>query len=151
MLIYGSQQISKRELVALQCYSELFSLSCTEESSDTWKMQLAQQAAPLLMDRISNVLRCFIEKESSSGRLPVSRDKLTEVIFVLKQLKKATIHHSVELVQKETLPANYSNSTKKHLLYLFPLLCECITTSEESVKPLLKQIFHLTASEVGLE
>lgn len=114
-------------------------------------MDLAQQAVPILMRRTKNVIHKFIESDSQSGNLPISRGELTEIVFVLSHLKSSKIHPSLKLVDNDNLPKNYSNSDKKHLLYLFPLLCECITTKENSIKPLLKEIFHITSSEVGLE
>jgi hypothetical protein len=114
-------------------------------------MKLAQLAAPVLMDQCTQVLKQFIEIELKSGRLPLAQNALNEVVFVLSHLKNLSLHPSLSLVQEDKLPQAYGSSKKRHLLYLFPLLCECITTKELTVKPLLKAIFHATATEVGLE
>lgn len=116
-------------------------------------MELAQQTAPRLMSRIADVIKSFTELEVKSGKIPVPRALLTELTFIFTQMKSITIHSSLALVEtgNDQLPSNFSTSNRKHLLYLFPLLCECITTREETIKPLLKEIFHLAAQEVGLE
>ena len=118
---------------------------------DEWKMELAQQTAPRLMNRICELIQHFTKVESKSGKIPVPRALLTELTFVLSQMKTITVHPTLVLVDgDDKLPVNFSISERKHLLFLFSLLCECITTREESIKPLLKEIFHLTAVEVGL-
>ena len=48
--------------------------------------------------------------------------------------------------RKELLRTN----KRKHLLVLFPLLCDCITTKEGRTRGVLKEIFHLAGRELGL-
>lgn len=150
LLKLGCQQGNAlRESFALECYTSLFAVSGCFEGE--WGMELAQLAAPVLMSQCTNVLKQFIEIELKSGRLPLAQNALNEVVFVLSNLQELSLHPSLKLVQDDKLPSAYGSSKKRHLLYLFPLLCECITTKEASVKPLLKSIFHSTATEVGLE
>jgi hypothetical protein len=38
-------------------------------------------------------------------------------------------------------------SSQQHLIELYPLFCECITSSEKDLKDLLKEIFYLVGKE----
>jgi len=44
-----------------------------------------------------------------------------------------------------------ASGNRRHLLHLFPLLCDCITTKETEIKELLKEIFQTSGKEIGLE
>jgi hypothetical protein len=41
--------------------------------------------------------------------------------------------------------------SREHLLRLYPQLCDCITTREDQVKPLLRELFHIAGAQVGLQ
>jgi hypothetical protein len=41
--------------------------------------------------------------------------------------------------------------SRRHLWELYPEFCDCITVREQEIKEQLKEIFHLTAKELGLE
>lgn len=116
-------------------------------------MKLAQIATPKLMNRCSLVLSEFVQSDQRAGNLPLSKNTLAEIKFILMQLKQTEIHTSLELVDSNSrqLSANYNTSKKRHLLYLFPILCECITTKEDSIKPILKELFHMVAIETNLQ
>lgn len=43
--------------------------------------------------------------------------------------------------------SSISKSTHRHLVELYPLFCECITSSEKDLKDLLKEIFYLVGKE----
>jgi len=93
----------------------------------------------------------------SHCRLPldrrrVHRSRLAEILFVLQQLQALELPSTLELVGvSEDSPLFQNKSKKRHLLYLFPLLCDCITTREEGFKDRLRDIFHMVAKEMKLE
>ena len=171
LLMTGSQQVAHREAFSLQCYRDLFALAaCQDEKGasspfkprakrpnscwavDSWRMRLAQQAAPMVMKRTSAVFQGFIDSEKVSGKTPLPRNMLREIIFVMTQLLEIQVHPSLALASsRDALPPTYTKSRRKHLLLLFPLLCECVTTQENSLRPLLKQLFKAAATEVGLK
>lgn len=59
------------------------------------------------------------------------------------------LHPDVDLDSEVKSPL--VTGKKRHLLQLFPLLCDCITTKENSLKEILKDLFHETAKAIGLE
>jgi len=111
-------------------------------------MKIARLVIPHLMNRCKDLLQRFTQEEKQSGTFPIARSRLKEVSFVLKQLLVLEMHP--ELNEEKPKSALFSGK-KRHLLKLFPLLCDCITTKEPEVKELLKEIFHEVAKETGLE
>ena len=71
--------------------------------------------------------------------------------IVLNGLKTLVLHPKLEVVNAQSQPLkSFPNSAKRHLLLLFPIFCDCITTKEDSIKQILKEIFHTVAGEVNL-
>jgi hypothetical protein len=103
---------------------------------------------PVLMKRCREVLQKFIIDDKKSGTLPIARVRLAEVSFILKQLQLLELHPDID---EEKPTSALLSGKKRHLLKLFPLLCDCITTKEPEIKELLKEIFHTSAKEIGLE
>ena len=152
----GSREKGRRPEFGEQCYSGLFAVvekgNIADETPLSCNMDLAQLAVPVLMKRVHDALTRFIEGDQMAGNLPLARQELDQMVLMLTQLKELSLPPSLR-VFKATSSASeaFQKSTKRHLLFVFPLLCDCITTKEDSIKEMLKEIFHLAAREVGLE
>jgi len=151
VLLEGSTLVPNgRELFAQGCFSDLFFL-CTQggkpEDEFSCHMKVAKNVFPILMNRCREVLLKFIIDDKKSGTLPIARSRLVEVSLILQQLKNLELNPEID-EQEEKGP---HRGKKRHLLKLFPLLCDCITTRENEMKEQLKEIFHEAAKELGLE
>jgi len=147
---------NQREDFAVGCYRNLFYLCGKDDSkSDIYAcdLNIARIVVPLLLKKCRDVLQKFISEEKKSGTLPAPRARLAEISFMLKQLREVEIHPDVDVDTSTTkpLPSSILHGRKRHLLTLFPLLCDCITTREATLKELLKDLFHEAAKELGLE
>jgi hypothetical protein len=107
----------------------------------------------MLLKKCKDVLQKFIAEEKKSGTLPAARARLAELSFILHELRVLEIHPDVDVdvSTPKALPSTIVAGNKRHLLKLFPLLCDCITTKEASLKDLLKDLLHETAKQIGLE
>ena len=108
-------------------------------------MKIAKNVLPLLMSRAKEVLQKFIVDDKKGG-MPIARERLAEVSSILGHLKSLELDSDMELEEKSP----QAIGKKKHLLKLFPLLCDCITTKENEIKQLLKEIFYTIGKELGL-
>jgi hypothetical protein len=79
----------------------------------------------------------------------INRARLVEVHFLLTQLKNLQLRDA-HLLWETPSKINLSPS-RRHLWELYPEFCDCITVREPEIKETLKEIFHLTAKELGLE
>jgi len=81
------------------------------------------------------------------------------LIYIFEKLKKLEIPlNSLIEMQKEDNNKSikseenpYLNGKKGHLIYLFPLFTKCITTKENEVKVILKEIFEEVSNVMDLE
>jgi len=109
-------------------------------------MKISKIVVPLLMARCREVLRKFIADDKKGG-MPIARERLAEVSYILSYIKNLELHPEIE----EERISNIAVGKKRHILNLFPLLCDCITTKENDIKQLLRDVFHSAAKELGLE
>jgi len=102
-----------------------------------------------LMKRCKEVLRQFVLDDRQMGNLPLPRARLVEVNFLLSQLKNLQLKDAEALW--DTPNKMRLSPSRRHLWELYPEFCDCITVREQEIKEQLKEIFHLTAKELGLE
>jgi hypothetical protein len=140
ILIEGAGMVGElRERFALSCYRNLFLLAGGHALGNdngvdgNEKDRLANMVIPMLLAKSKAVIQRFVTDDRQSGQCPLPRHRLVEVSFLLKELR---------MLQ---LPGNTNKS--KHLLELYGLFCECITTSEKELKDLLKDIFYQVGHE----
>lgn len=155
ILIDGCEVVS-REALMKQCYASLFdavhvsnksSAASANSISIENRMSVARLALPQLMKRCKNVLSKFIADDKRSGALPLPSARVVEVTYLLEQLKTLRIDPSLWENPAKTL----SDSPRRHLWELFPLLCECITAKEAELKNVVKSVFQECGQELGLE
>lgn len=152
----GTLQVTaNREFFAQACYKNLFYLCSRggeQDDAHSCHLVIARLAAPLLLLRCKEVLQAFVTDDRQTGQCPLPRCRLAEISFLLQELYNLELHPALEVLPEQTSQiTSKMTGTKRHLLHLFPLLCDCITTREESIKERLKAIFHEMAKSLGLE
>jgi len=153
ILLEGAiSSIGTRDLLSCGSYKCLFALCAKggmkSEDEFSCHLKIAQLVFPRLMCHCQEVLHQILIDEKKNGTLPLAQSRLMQVTTVLHELLLLELHPDVDM-EKPVIPLY--EGKKRHLLKLFPLLCDCITTREEKVKELLRMIFHTAAREIGLE
>ncbi|ELR19146.1 MON2 family protein [Acanthamoeba castellanii str. Neff] len=94
------------------------------------------------------------ERRLAAGR-PLPRHQLAEVTALLRQLRDLQLQPGLPLPETEAEETSMESGrvwrSREHLLRLYPQLCDCITTREDQVKPLLRELFHIAGAQVGLQ
>eukprot|EP01090_Pellita_catalonica_P020068 TRINITY_DN7001_c0_g2_i1.p1 TRINITY_DN7001_c0_g2~~TRINITY_DN7001_c0_g2_i1.p1 ORF type:complete len:374 (+),score=70.81 TRINITY_DN7001_c0_g2_i1:650-1771(+) len=144
-------------VVAERCYELLFGL-CSKagelDSEFSCHTQLAQAAVPLVLERAKEILEKFLEQEScaAKGEAKLPAFRLSEVYIILEHLLRLRLRK--EALQGGDLAAHTASlavsGERAHLLMLYPLLCECITTREPKIRSILRSIFLLIGSELAI-
>lgn len=82
-----------------------------------------------------------------------SSHRVDEVRFLLREMCALSLHPSVNLAPAcaRPLPDNIAQHRRRHLFLLFPLLADCVTVNEPSLKQDLRAVFHAISSDLGLE
>ena len=127
------------------------------------KEKIAKMCTPILIKRCKEILKKFLADEIKSGSMPLSRSRLEDIKYVLDKLKQLEIYPEYNKIdemsgnkeiqyEKEQEIMNYILKKKKsHLISLLPLLSEFITTKENEIKILVKDIFKIISSELGIK
>jgi hypothetical protein len=128
------------------------------------KEKIAKMCTPILIKRCKEILKKFLADEIKSGSMPLSRSRLEDIKYVLDKLKKLEIYPEYNKIdemggsnknvkyENENEIMNYILKKKKsHLISLLPLLSEFITTKENEIKILVKDIFKIISSELGIK
>ena len=127
------------------------------------KEKIAKMCTPILIKRCKEILKKFLADEIKSGSMPLSRSRLEDIKYVLDKLKKLEIYPEYNKIdemngnkevqyEKEQEIMNFILKKKKsHLISLLPLLSEFITTKENEIKILVKDIFKIISSELGIK
>ena len=125
------------------------------------KVKIAKMCTPILIKRCKETLKKFLDDEIKSGSMPLSRSRLEDIKFVLEKLKLLEIYPDyIYIDEKEIEEKNQKEKDmmdfilmkkKSHLISLLPLLSEFITTKEIEVKIIVKEIFRIISSELGIK
>lgn len=137
LLIDGAKVASRgREQLCKGCYHGMFELA----SLDSSRNDLIELAAPRVVEQAIQVITQFVTETKMSGSAPARRSRLIEMRCVLRE--------SIDLkTTLPNLPPLAGSNTHGHLLLLYPLLCECITTPEQEIKNDLKDLMTLVGTE----
>jgi len=101
--------------------------------------EIAKIVGPRLIAKCKTLLQTFVLDERSGTTL--DRSRVSEIVFILKQLDTLNVSPVISLKR---------SGPKAHLLELFPVLCDCITTNETKIKQYLQKIFFRIANELNL-
>ena len=131
------------------------------------KEKIAKMCTPILIKRCKEILKKFLSDEIKSGSMPLSRSRLEDIKYVLDKLKKLEIYRDYNKIEdisgkKEENKIEENNEQqeimgfilkkkKSHLISLLPLLSEFITTKENEIKILVKDIFKIISNELGIK
>uniref|UniRef100_A0A087Y5F1 Protein MON2 homolog n=1 Tax=Poecilia formosa TaxID=48698 RepID=A0A087Y5F1_POEFO len=125
--------VRMREEFSKVCFETLLQFSFSNKVSTPQEGYISRMALSVLLKRAQDVLRRYVEDERLSGRCPLPRQQVTEIIFVLKAI--STLMDSL----KKTLPENVDGNTWAQVIALYPALVECITCSSSEVSAALKE------------
>ena len=125
------------------------------------KVKIAKMCTPILIKRCKETLKKFLDDEIKSGSMPLSRSRLEDIKFVLEKLKVLEVYPDYIYVDEKDLNEKKNKEKdmmdfillkkKSHLISLLPLLSEFITTKENEIKILVKQIFRIISEELGIK
>ncbi|XP_052646763.1 protein MON2 homolog isoform X7 [Harpia harpyja] len=143
--------IRMREEFSKVCFETLLQFSFSNKVTTPQEGYISRMALSVLLKRSQDVLHRYIEDERLSGKCPLPRQQVTEIIFVLKAI--STLIDSL----KKTQPENVDANTWAQVIALYPTLVECITCSSSEVCSALKEalvpfkdFMHPPASKRGL-
>uniref|UniRef100_A0A3P9HX81 Protein MON2 homolog n=1 Tax=Oryzias latipes TaxID=8090 RepID=A0A3P9HX81_ORYLA len=125
--------VRMREEFSKVCFETLLQFSFSNKVSTPQEGYISRLALSVLLKRSQDVLRRYVEDERLSGRCPLPRQQVTEIIFVLKAI--STLMDSL----KKTQPENVDGNTWAQVIALYPTLVECITCSSSEVSSALKE------------
>ncbi|KAL6057994.1 hypothetical protein STEG23_015862 [Scotinomys teguina] len=125
--------IRLREEFSKTCFETLLQFSFGNRLTAPQEGYISRMALSVLLTRSQDVLHRYIEDERLSGKCPLPRQQVTEIIFVLKAV--STLIDSL----KKTQPENVDGNTWAQVIALYPTLVECITCSSSEVCSALKE------------
>ncbi|KAK5901890.1 hypothetical protein CesoFtcFv8_007203 [Champsocephalus esox] len=125
--------VRMREEFSKVCFETLLQFSFSNKVSTPQEGYISRMALSVLLKRSQDVLQRYVEDERLSGRCPLPRQQVTEIIFVLKAI--STLMDSL----KKTQPENVDGNTWAQVIALYPTLVECITCSSTEVSSALKE------------
>ncbi|XP_010882252.4 protein MON2 homolog isoform X2 [Esox lucius] len=126
-------EVRMREEFSKVCFETLLQFSFSNKVSTPQEGYISRMALSVLLKRSQDVLRRYVDDERLSGRCPLPRQQVTEIIFVLKAI--STLMDSL----KKTQPENVDGTTWAQVIALYPTLVECITCSSTEVSSALKE------------
>ncbi|KAL6072015.1 Endocytosis and vacuole integrity protein [Balamuthia mandrillaris] len=151
----------QRELFGNTCYKELFAI-CSQNYSQVINTEsghlISELALPLLMKRVKEVLNNFMEEDRKSGFTPLARHQLLEVDLILSELLSLELppplQQQYQQSEKEETQsdnvASHRSGKRRHLVALYPIFCQCITSKEAKLKDLLKELLLKTGEELRI-
>lgn len=125
--------VRMREEFSKVCFETLLQFSFSNKVSTPQEGYISRMALSVLLKRSQDVLRRYVDDERLSGRCPLPRQQVTEIIFVLKAI--STLMDSL----KKTQPENVDGNTWAQVIALYPTLVECIPCSSSEVGLALKE------------
>ena len=121
------------------------------------KIKIAKMSTPILIRRCRDMMRKFLDDEIKSGAMPLSRTRLEEIKFVLDNIRTLDVYPDfLELSKKKEnnelcVMDVVAQSKKAHLFFLHPILAEFITTKETDIKMIIRDIFKLISTQMGIK
>ncbi|XP_012587881.1 PREDICTED: protein MON2 homolog isoform X1 [Condylura cristata] len=125
--------IRLREEFSKMCFETLLQFSFSNKVTTPQEGYISRMALSVLLKRSQDVLRRYMEDERLSGKCPLPRQQVTEIIFVLKAV--STLIDSL----KKTQPENVDGNTWAQVIALYPTLVECVTCASSEVCSALRE------------
>jgi histone H3/H4 len=132
-----------------------------KELSDTnidHLIEIGQYLIPMTLTRCKEILKAFLKEDQRTGLMPLPRYRREEVLNVLNELSSVQVHallfEKCQQQQIDDKPSRLSSSVlsgpKGLIIRLFPILCDFVATTDNSIKTILVQMFKIVSSELGL-
>ncbi|KAJ3140096.1 hypothetical protein HK100_010473 [Physocladia obscura] len=122
-----------REKFSKACLVSMFSL-CSDEANDMKeeRYRIATIAAPIVLEKIREVIKSYASDRPLYGRLPLPRIRSEEISLVLTHLRDlemriGILHHLISEDKIHPLRSHILSGRSAHLFYLYPQLCELLT------------------------
>ena len=118
------------------------------------RVKISKMCTPILLKRCKDTMKKYLDDEIKSGAMPLSRNRIEEIKFILEHLKNLEIFPYSNFNEKNNLnnfTDSINKSNKGHLFVLHNILSEFITTKENDIKILVKDIFKIISHEMGYD
>ena len=127
------------------------------------KTKLSKIATPILIKKCRDILKKFIDDENKSGVIPMTRARIEDVKFVLDKLKTHEIHSRLPenddpeiIINMDINSNNYfqnavTASRKSHLFNLIRIFSDFVTTKDNEIRLIIKEIFKIISNEIGTQ
>lgn len=126
LLSLGAEEgkASGRPRFVRSCQRRLFSLA--EEGDE--KKGIVEESNKCVVETCGRVLGQFIADGRRAGKCPLPAARRAEAVFLLQQLRRLNARNGEGGVGK------------KHLMTLYPRLCECVDSRDEAVRHLAREL-----------
>ncbi len=113
-----------------------------------------------MIKKCREILKKYIDDENRSGSIPLSRNRIEDVKFVLENLKALEIISSAsesddpEVITNMDLASNnyfqnaVANSKRAHLFNLIHTFSDLVMTKENEIRLIVKEIFKIISNEI---
>ncbi|KAJ3005724.1 UNVERIFIED_CONTAM: hypothetical protein HDU68_004497 [Siphonaria sp. JEL0065] len=135
------------------------------------RYRIATIAAPIMLDKMKDVIRSYSSDRPLYGRLPLPRIRAEEILIVLTnlrdlQMRVGVLHELIAEDKIHPLRAHILSGRSAHLFYLYPNLCDLMSSvakagkssgispadaDEESVVDLVNACLARIGREMGLD
>ncbi|XP_064632193.1 protein MON2 homolog isoform X2 [Lineus longissimus] len=123
-----------REEFAKACFETLLQFSfISNVASSGPEGSITKLAVASLLKRCQEVLKKYVEDEKLSGKCPLPRPRMSEMVSVLKAI--TTLLQSL----KRAPPANIEKNIWGQVIDLYPCLVECVTSTSTQVCKALRE------------
>ncbi|KAG9288486.1 hypothetical protein G9A89_015692 [Geosiphon pyriformis] len=146
-----------RERFAYVCLQCLFDF-CSDTDTDHPKerQRIAEVAAPVLLERCASVMRNYTADQPLMGKFPLPRVRNDEILLILQQLVKLRFrlnifHPNEDEIQTNPLREQVLSGPIAHLFYLYPVLCEAISSADEMISVLLRDCLKKAVLSIPLK
>lgn len=99
---------------------------------------IAEESNKCVVETCGRVLGQFIADGQRAGRCPLPAARRAEAVFLLQQLRRLNCYEG----------DGDEGFSKKHLVTLYPRLCECVDSRDEAVRQLARELLD-EAAPVG--
>lgn len=163
---FRSQESIRKELKEREFTSENDNTDCNNNANNSVinneledfvhiKIKIAKMSTPILLRRCKEILKSYYDEEIKSGSMPLSRNVIEDVKFVIESLKNIEVYPNYHIFDDNSKdsyePSMYNlimQNKKSHLFALLPYFSEFITSKEEDIKLLIKDIFKIISKQV---
>ncbi|XP_021742311.1 protein MON2 homolog [Chenopodium quinoa] len=144
---------------SLACLQKLFILTSFETEVDKWnatRSEVSKIAIMVLLERCEHIFNRFLIDEADLGERPFPSARLEEVVFILEELARLSIHPDAASILplhphlKYGITTEGNHDGRAHLLVLHPSFCELVTSREPRVRELIQVLLRFISEILGL-